>query len=238
MKKRALRPVSVIGYVFTDPPSPENVDQELDRQQGAIVFRVAARSWRLGRVFADTGPRTQDLRPGLAGAIAAIECGEAEVLMYPWLDRKPSATEELRTVLQRARERKWTLMLADSGQGYRDPSAQGLLHELVDMERAMIAERAADAFAATDSLTHRAGRRRSDDLPDEIVARIVREREYGTTWQAIADGLTADLIPTARGGQWHATTVSRVYQTYVERPDERDARRRRHSAWIPREIVG
>lgn len=36
--------------------------------------------------------------------------------------------------------------------------------------------------------------------PDHVVARIQRERASGMTLQAIADGLNADRVPTARNG--------------------------------------
>jgi hypothetical protein len=40
----------------------------------------------------------------------------------------------------------------------------------------------------------------------------VSERDAGKTWQAVADGLTADDVPTARGGvRWQPATVRNVY---------------------------
>ena len=52
---------------------------------------------------------------------------------------------------------------------------------------------------------------RPSALPAEIVARIVAERESGSSLRVIADGLNRDGIATAQGGRaWHASTVRKV----------------------------
>ena len=48
-------------------------------------------------------------------------------------------------------------------------------------------------------------------LPMEITRRLVTERLEGRTFQAIAEGLMADGIPTARGKtRWYAATIKAV----------------------------
>ena len=48
-------------------------------------------------------------------------------------------------------------------------------------------------------------------LPLEVTLRIVAERANGRTFQAIADGLMADGILTARGkSRWHPATIKAV----------------------------
>jgi hypothetical protein len=47
-------------------------------------------------------------------------------------------------------------------------------------------------------------------LPEAIRQRIFAERQQGRTLQAICDGLTADQIPTARGGKWAPAIISTV----------------------------
>ena len=45
----------------------------------------------------------------------------------------------------------------------------------------------------------------------EITRRLVTERLEGRTFQAIAEGLMADGIPTARGKtRWYAATIKAV----------------------------
>lgn len=44
------------------------------------------------------------------------------------------------------------------------------------------------------------------------MARIVTERDAGTTWQAITEGLMADGVATAQGGaRWYPASVRKVY---------------------------
>lgn len=44
-----------------------------------------------------------------------------------------------------------------------------------------------------------------------IVDRIVREHRAGRTWNAIAEGLNAERVPTAQGGvRWWPATVRMV----------------------------
>lgn len=50
--------------------------------------------------------------------------------------------------------------------------------------------------------------------PKPVLRRVVRERDAGSTWQSIADGLNRDQVPTVRGGaEWRVSTVQRAYQS-------------------------
>jgi len=77
-----------------------------------------------------------------------------------------------------------------------------------ELERKMIARRTTDALAAFKANGRRLGR--PVDLSDDVRARIEQDRAKGLSLRAIADGLTAEGIPTARGGAWHASTVRAV----------------------------
>ena len=48
---------------------------------------------------------------------------------------------------------------------------------------------------------------RPSSLPAKVVARILAARAGGASLRAIAADLTADNVPTATGGKWHASTV-------------------------------
>ena len=76
-------------------------------------------------------------------------------------------------------------------------------------ERRLISRRTTDALAAKKAQGVRLGR--PSQLPPEIVERIVRERAEGRRLRAIAEGLTADAVPTERGGdEWSTSTVQAV----------------------------
>jgi hypothetical protein len=44
--------------------------------------------------------------------------------------------------------------------------------------------------------------------PADLIARVKREHEAGASMRAIARRLSAEGIPTVRGGAWHAATVA------------------------------
>ena len=47
-------------------------------------------------------------------------------------------------------------------------------------------------------------------LNADVLAQYFTDRAEGRTLRAIADGLNAEVVPTARGGRWHASTVKAV----------------------------
>ena len=76
-------------------------------------------------------------------------------------------------------------------------------------ERRLISQRTRDALAAKRARGERLGARPA--LPVEVTRRILTERAEGRTFQAIADGLVADGIPTARGKpRWYPATIKAV----------------------------
>ena len=90
---------------------------------------------------------------------------------------------------------------------------------LAQLERDTIVERTTAGRNARGRVDGERGGRvplgytRTDDGPKvdadtaELVRRIFTLRKAGATLTAIADALNADGIPTARNGQWHASSV-------------------------------
>ena len=76
-------------------------------------------------------------------------------------------------------------------------------------ERRLISQRTRDALAAKRARGERLGAK--PRLPLAITRRIVDERSNGRTFQAIAEGLMADDVPTARGNaRWYPATIKAV----------------------------
>ena len=85
-----------------------------------------------------------------------------------------------------------------------------MLANAAEFERRQIGERTRVALAAKKGRGERLGRPRQ--TPQMLVNRVVRERDAGSTWQAIADRLNHDGVPTQRGGSaWRVSTVQRLY---------------------------
>ena len=76
-------------------------------------------------------------------------------------------------------------------------------------ERRLISQRTRDALAAKRARGERLGA--APALPMQITRRIITERREGRTFQAIAEGLMVDGIPTARGKtRWYPATIKAV----------------------------
>jgi DNA invertase Pin-like site-specific DNA recombinase len=79
-------------------------------------------------------------------------------------------------------------------------------------ERRLTSQRTRDALAAKRARGERLGA--APALPLEVTRRIIAERAAGRTFQAIAEELMADGIPTARGKtRWYAATIKAVVTT-------------------------
>ena len=76
-------------------------------------------------------------------------------------------------------------------------------------ERRLISQRTKDALAAKRARGERLGA--TPALPVEITRRIIAERKARRTFQAIADGLITDGVPTATGkARWYPATIRSV----------------------------
>jgi len=86
----------------------------------------------------------------------------------------------------------------------------------LDGSEGAVAEYESELIADRARMTHRvrkaAGKRAgmSPLLNDGLRKRIAAERRNGRTFQAIADTLNSEQVPTARGGTWHPSTVRHV----------------------------
>jgi hypothetical protein len=85
----------------------------------------------------------------------------------------------------------------------------GTQPDLGRKHRADISQRTRDALAAKRARGERLDA--APALPMQITRRIIAERGNGRTFQAIAEGLMADGVPTARGKPgWYAATIYAV----------------------------
>jgi DNA invertase Pin-like site-specific DNA recombinase len=91
-----------------------------------------------------------------------------------------------------------------------------VLATFAQFERRLIGERTRAAMQAKKAAGARFGRPRR--VPDRVLARVGRERESGQTFQAIAEGLNADRVPTAHGGaKWWPATIQGVLEAEYAR---------------------
>jgi DNA invertase Pin-like site-specific DNA recombinase len=206
-----------IGYVRVSTDEQATSGLGIAAQRSAIEDECRRRGIPLGRVFDDQGLSAKDLkRPALQDALELLETGAANLLIVSKLDRLTRSVHDATGLMQRAEKSGWGLVALDVAVDTTTPQGAAMAQVLAvfaELERKMIGQRTRDALAIKRAEGVRLGRPRQ--LPEDVVDRIVRERDAGSSWPAIARALNADAIPTAHGGrQWHPATVRLVYLTH------------------------
>lgn len=187
----------------------------LDAQLHALELEAQRRGWETVEDHVETasgGAAVSD-RPVLAAVLDRLD-REGGLLVVARLDRLSRSVVHAAGILDRARRGGWAVVALDVGIDTTTPAGMlmsNVLASTAQYERDLIRERITDALAARK----RAGARLGEPvrLPQETRDRIARERAQGLSLRRIAQGLTQDNIPTARGGTWHASTVRHVLQS-------------------------
>jgi DNA invertase Pin-like site-specific DNA recombinase len=210
-------PIRAIGYVRVSTDEQHHSGAGLAAQRTAIKAECARRGWELLAVIGeDKGASSATLdRAGLREATGRLDRHEADVLIVAKLDRLSRSVAQGSLVMDQAKRRGWALVCLDFGLDTTTPAGEMVANVILSTaqyERRLIGERTRVALAAKRAAGVRLGRPQS--LPDDVVATIVRGRSSGLSLRAIGAGLTADGIPTARGGAvWQASSVRAVLRS-------------------------
>ncbi len=175
-----------------------------------------SRGWQVVHHAKDAGASAKSMkrRPALAKALEMLDRGEADVLVSAKLDRLSRSCMDFGALMERARKKGWSIVCIDLGVDTSTPAGEMMANVVcafAQYERQMIGERTKASHAVRRSQGQRAGQ--EPILPTTVRKRIAKERQQGYSLQAIADGLTADGIPTAKGGSWYASTVAHVLRS-------------------------
>lgn len=218
----------------------------LEAQLHTVTQHCQKNGWQLVGTFTDagvSGAAALDKRAGLLDAVNAVPRGG--VLIVSKRDRLARDVVAC-AVVERMVKKRGGRIVSVAGEGTdSDDATSVLLRRITDAfsehERLVIAARTRAALQAKRRRGERAGRvpfgyrladaatseRRSragnpvalEAIPAQlaVVERIRRERAAGRTMRAIADGLTADGVPTATGAKrWAYSSVQRVLQRFTD----------------------
>lgn len=154
-------------------------------------------------------------RPGLMAALEALDRGDADVLVVATLDRLSRSIVDFVAIQERAAKRGWSFVLLDLDVDTTTPTGEMMatvMAAVAQLERKLIGQRTSKAMQAKKARGDRLGQPVS--MAGQIRTRIATERADGRTLQAIADGLMADNVPTARGGSaWRPSTIAAVLRS-------------------------
>jgi DNA invertase Pin-like site-specific DNA recombinase len=203
----------VIGYLRVSTEEQAKSGAGIGAQRATIANEVARQGWTDVEYVSDPAWSAKDLnRPELDKAIERIERGEADVLIAAKLDRISRSVHDFSGLMQRAQQNGWRLICIDIAADTGTPAGELFAHitaSVAQYERRVISQRTKDGLAAKRAAGVRLGR--SPVLPMEVVRRIVWERHAGRKLREIAEDLTADGVPTARGGrEWSTSSIQAV----------------------------
>lgn len=213
-RRQAARPLA-LAYVRVSTAEQATEGASLEAQRGALMDEAARRGWDI-EIVADEGFSAKDLRrPGMADALERLDAGEADALLATRLDRVSRSVVDFAGVLARAKRRGWQVVLMSPNLDTSDPAGKFTAHVLAaaaEYERDLIGARTREGMAQRRADGVHVGRPRT--LSREVVDRIVREREEGFKLREIAEGLTRDAVPTARGGAaWTIPSIQSVLKS-------------------------
>ena len=210
-------PTKAVTYrrVSTDEQADSGLG--LEAQATSIGRHVDAREWTLVAELTDegvSGSIAPEARPQLAEALRMLAAGEADALVVAKLDRATRSVADLCHLLDLSDRQGWDFVALDLGIDTSTPMGRAMAQMagvFSELERKMIGQRTSDAMQALKASGRRLGR--PVELADATRQRIVYEREQGRSMREIANDLNNEGVATARGGQWHASTISRVIES-------------------------
>ena len=205
----------VLGYVRVSTDEQTTSGAGLEAQRRAIIAECERRGWQLVEMIEDAGFTAKHMkRPGVQEALRVLKAGDASALVVAKLDRLSRSMLDFTGVMATAQKQGWALVALDCAVDTTTPAGEAMANMLAtfaQFERRLISQRTKDAMAVKKAQGVRIGR--PPVMPPDVVSRMRCERERGMTYQAIADGLNTDEVPTAQGGRrWYPATVRYTLQ--------------------------
>jgi DNA invertase Pin-like site-specific DNA recombinase len=183
----------------------------LEAQRSELERAAEFKDWTILEVICDEGRSGKDLeRPGLHRALELIAAGNADGLAVAKLDRLSRSVIDAGLLAEWFQAAGATLIALDLNIDTSTPAGRmvfSIISALAQWERETIAQRTRDGHAQLRNQGKPTGRPAVADLP-ELEQRIKDLKAADWTFQAIADQLNADGIPTLRGGScWRPSSV-------------------------------
>ena len=218
----------VVGYIRV---STDRQDIGPEAQRAALESWCEARGAVLTAVFEDrgvSGGAELDKRPGLLGAVDAVRCYRAGVLLVAKRDRL-ARDVVIAAMIERVARSHGAEVISADGVGNGDSPADQFMRTVIDgaaqYERALIRARTRAALAVKKARGEKTGgnvpfgyRLGADGVhleprqdEQETVSRVLHLRSDGLSIRAIAERLNVEGAPS-RGACWHKTTVARLLE--------------------------
>ena len=212
MYTKGMNTPRAIGYIRVSTEEQARSGLGLDAQRNAITAAATTRGWHLVDVIVDAGVTgSKAHRPGLDTARERMARREADYLVVAKLDRLSRSIRDGADVIEQANRQGWSLVDLGSGVDMSTPAGEmvaGVLLSAAQYERRLIGQRTREGLAVARARGARIGQ--PTTYSDETLRRVKALKAEGMSLRGIAERLTNDGIPTAKGGAWHASSVRSV----------------------------
>lgn len=195
--------------------STDDQSTGIEAQRAAIDLTAVSRGLvLLGEYLDENVSGTKDLssRPALSAAIAELDSNRADRLIVAKLDRLARDVVVAVQIDRAATRFGWSIVFGDLDIDTSTAAGKlqlSLFASVSQFERDRISERTREALAVKRAQGVTLGR--PVEIDSAVIKRIRREHKAGKSLRSIAAGLTADNVPTARGGpNWQVSTIQRV----------------------------
>ncbi|MHA3020886.1 recombinase family protein [Mycobacterium sp. BMJ-28] len=195
--------------------STDDQSTGIEAQRAAIDSIAKARGLVVVGEYVDenvSGTKELIARPALSGAIAELDANRADRLIVAKLDRLARDVVVAVQIDRAATVRGWSIVFGDLDIDTSTAAGKlqlSLFASVSQFERDRISERTREALAVKRAQGVTLGR--PVEIDSAVIKRIRKERQAGRSLRAIAAGLTADNVPTARGGRsWQVSTIQSV----------------------------
>jgi DNA invertase Pin-like site-specific DNA recombinase len=161
------------------------------------------------RIEEDVASGSRADRPGLVRALKSVETGEADAIVTLRLDRLSRSVADFARILERFPS---SIVCLDLGVDPSTPVGEltaTIVCAMAQMERRLISQRTREAMAQLKARGACLGRPRS--VPQSVRVRIRELHARGESFNAIAQRLTREGVPTGQGGsRWRHNVVANI----------------------------
>lgn len=202
-----------IGYCRVSTEEQGDSRAGLEAQEAVIRSEVDRRGWDLLDIRSDVASgKSLRRRDELGRTLRDLREGNADALVVAKLDRLSRSVLDFAGIMETASDEGWSLAVIDLGVDTTTTNGKLIAHIMIALaqwERELIGDRTRAALTAVRARGTKLGRKSG---VEEDTLRLIRVlRDSGKSWQAIADALAREGVPTGQGGQWHAATVRRLH---------------------------
>lgn len=204
-----------LGYCRVSTAEQARTGASLPAQLLDLQAKADAEGWLL-LPFREEGVSGKSLdRPQMNEALRMLADGEADILLSTAIDRISRDVHDYSGLIKQSQAEGWKLVTLRENIDTTTPDGVLMAHVQIafaENERKRIGARVKRGMAhKRDVEGKHVGRRTA--LAPELLARIRADRDGGATWQAIADHLMTEGVPTATGASlWRVSTVQAAYR--------------------------